>query len=88
MLLSAGTIISKCCGAVVYDDDGYHCMKCFRLCEAGGTLGDLYAVENQRRELESSLATTFCALQRERNAGGGVRGCGLSVYALPENWSD
>lgn len=66
MLLSSGILVSKCCQAVIYDEDGYHCMKCFQSCEPDGTLGDFYKAGNQRRELESQLARTFVKMQRER----------------------
>lgn len=66
MLLSGGILVSKCCHAVVYDDDGYHCSKCLLLCEPDGTLRDLYQDKNEQQRLESTLARTFVKMQRER----------------------
>ena len=66
MLFSSGTLVSKCCHAViVMEGNEYQCSKCLSRCESDGTLGDLAAPKAERTRLRNAVVEAAKAWSAE-----------------------
>src|SRR5689334_1297854 len=60
MLISGGTLVSDCHGAIIYlEGEEYRCMQCMRPCKSAGTLSEKHerdnAIPKEHQRLQSAV---------------------------------